>query len=130
MSQAITGGVIEPPRPMPRMVKLLPKPRCLVPIQLETILLLLGEFAASPTPTKKRTIINEPAIPTRRVVGRSGANPVRAVKVDHNRMATVRTSRGPYRSPAQPPGAWQIAYPKRKALNNQPMVCVLRESSS
>src|ERR1700720_4399177 len=111
-----------PPSPMPRMVKLLPKPRCCLPIQLETILLLLGELAASPTPTKKRTIISEPTTPNKPTIGKEGASPVRAVKIDHKRMATVRTSRGPYLSPAQPPGTWHNAYPSRNELKTQPIV--------
>ena len=47
---------------------------------------------------------------------------VAAVKVDHQTTIPVSARRGPKRSPTQPPGIWNKAYPIWKALKIQPIV--------
>src|SRR6266576_2150425 len=63
--------------------------------QLVNIFARLGKQPASPAPNRKRVTSNEP---------RFQAQPVAAVKNDHQTTTRISTLRGPILSPSQPPG--------------------------
>src|SRR6185437_1399503 len=109
MIQVMARGAEVPPSPIPSRVRLLPKPRRSLPIQVLTTRLEVGELAASPTPTRKRTTANDQATPNHFAKGSCGAIAVRAVNTDHQITVIVIIRRAPILSASQPPGIWKRA---------------------
>src|ERR1017187_8801993 len=72
----------------------------------------VGVAPDSAAPNRKRAVSRE---------ARFQAVAVAAVKADHSSTITVRTRRGPKRSPSHPEGTWKRAYPHTKALKIQPI---------
>ena len=68
--------------------------------QLLNAFVRFGNAPASPTPNRNRIIVSDQ---------NPVARPVAIVKADHQTTMRVITSRGPIRSPSQPPGTSKIA---------------------
>ena len=69
--------------------------RSLTGSQVVNMRVMLGNAPASPAPNSARIAISDAALQ---------AQPVAAVKNDHQRTIRMRTRRGPILSPSQPPG--------------------------
>ena len=80
-------------------------------------LVMFGKAPASPAPNSARMTIREVAFQ---------AQPVAAVKRDHQTTIRMSTRRGPMRSPSQPPGISKSAYAHANAASTHP--CWTRDS--
>ena len=92
---ATIGGAIAPPRRVPMKTTPCADPRSRVGNHLAKLLDMFGKAPASPTPKRKRAMINE---------AKFQAKPVAAVKADHHNTIRANTFRGPITSPSQPLG--------------------------
>src|SRR5205809_448797 len=88
--------------------------------QLVNILARFGKQPASPAPNKKRVTSSET---------RLQAQPVAAVKNDHQITTRMSTLRGPILSPSQPPGISNNAYAQANAAKAQPICTLVRPRS-
>ena len=77
-----------------------PKPRQPGRVQLDMARVAVGKVAPSPTPSMKRTKMNDQKPP---------ASPVPMVEAAQISPHTHSTRRGPYLSPIRPPMIWNMA---------------------
>src|SRR5436190_1908920 len=85
--------------------------------QLVNIFAKLGKQPASPAPNRNRITSSDT---------RFQAQPVAAVKNDHQNTTRMSTLRGPILSPSQPPGISNRAYAQANAAKAQPICTLVR----
>jgi hypothetical protein len=121
ISATTSGGVNAAPKREPPCVTPWAKPRSDGSIQRESERVAIGNAPASPTPNRKRNIAIDAAFQ---------AAAVSAVNALHHVTMRASARRGPMRSPNQPPGIWNSAYPQRNDARIQPIVSISSPNSS
>ena len=106
------GAAMAPPAPMPAKKNPCARPRSAAGIQREKACETFGAAPASAAPNRKRIASRDAKL---------HANAVPAVHADQSTTMAASTRRGPSRSPSQPMGMWNSAYPHTKALKTHPM---------
>ncbi len=100
ISAATIGGVTALPKREKECVSPWTKPRCSLGVQLLMARAAVGKVAPSPTPRMRRTMKSEARPPMK---------PVAIVVTVQMAAQTARVTRGPKRSPNQPPMIWKTA---------------------